>query len=311
MTPALLLPALALAHAVGLSQGTYTRTVDGLDASMTFTRAEVTAAAAGAELTGWLGERIEVEGCTVEARRLEVAEADGVTFIARWACPVEATARVTLKVLGQLSPGHRHFVGQAVVSAADATFDPGAPPERSVPSLVALGVEHILGGWDHLLFLLGMVLMVTRRRDVLAVVTAFTVAHSLTLAACVLGFVSPSPRLVEPIIALSIAWVGVENLVKKQFSARWRVAFGFGLLHGFGFAGALGDVGAATADLPRVLLGFNVGVEVGQLAVLAVVLPVLAWARRFEVAWPKVSPALSMGIVVPGLVCFVARLVDP
>jgi hydrogenase/urease accessory protein HupE len=311
MTPVTLLPALALAHAVGLSQGTYTRTHDGLEASLTFTRAEVMTAAGQSEVAPWLAQLIEVNGCTVSEQRVRPAEDDGLTFYARWTCASDASAQVTLRLLGRLSPGHRHFAGEAVLSAADATFDPGRPPARGFLSLVALGVEHILSGWDHLLFLLGMVLMVTRRRDVLAVVTAFTVAHSLTLGASVLGFVSPSPRLVEPIIALSIAWVGMENLFKKQFSTRWRVAFGFGLLHGFGFAGALGDVGASVAELPRVLAGFNLGVELGQLAVLALILPVLAWARRFEFACPRLSPALSMLVVVPGVVCFVARIVDP
>ena len=306
-----LLPAFALAHAVGLSQGTYTRTPEELEASLTFTRAEVTTAAGEADVATWLAGLVQVDGCTPSHRQLGPAEDDGVTLTARWACPAGASATVSLNFLDQLSPGHRHFVGESVFSAKDKTFNPGTPPRRNFVSLLALGVEHILSGWDHLLFLLGMVLVVTKRREVLAVVTAFTVAHSLTLAACVLGFVSPSPRFVEPIIALSIAWVGFENVLKKQLSARWRVAFGFGLLHGFGFAGALGDVGASVAELPRVLVGFNLGVELGQLAVLALVLPLLAWARTSEVAWRRLSHALSVLIIVPGLVCFVLRVVDP
>ena len=181
-------------------------------------------------------------------------------------------------------------------------------PSSSFRGIVALGIEHILTGWDHLLFLFGMVLMATRMRAVLKVVTAFTVAHSLSLALAVVGVLAPSPRWVEPLIALSIAYVGIENLVMKDLEKRWRIAFGFGLLHGFGFAGGLQDIGASKADLPLALLGFNLGVEAGQLAVLVVLLPLLALMRRSERAWWVAKPALSALVVVPGLVWFALRL---
>jgi len=144
---------------------------------------------------------------------------------------------------------------------------------------------------------------------VLKVVTAFTLAHSLTLALGVLSVFAPSPRWVEPLIALSIAYVGIENLVVRDLEKRWRIAFGFGLLHGFGFAGGLQEIGASS-QLPLTLLGFNLGVEAGQLAVLAALLPLLTLIRRSERRWLVAKPALSALVVVPGLVWFVTRIAE-
>ena len=105
--------------------------------------------------------------------------------------------------------------------------------------MLKLGIEHILTGADHLVFLLGLLLVAGGWRPLLGVVTAFTVAHSITLALAALSIFAPSPRLVEPAIALSIAYVGVENLLNPDARQRWRITFPFGLVHGFGFAGAL------------------------------------------------------------------------
>lgn len=137
-----------------------------------------------------------------------------------------------------------------------------------------LGVEHILTGFDHVLFVLALALLVRRRRQLIATVTAFTVAHSLTLACTVLGLISlPSPP-VEAAIALSIVLVAAESLrapTSLAHRAPWLVAFAFGLLHGFGFASSLLAIGLPERHVPAALLFFNVGVELGQLGVLAVV----------------------------------------
>jgi HupE/UreJ protein len=148
-----------------------------------------------------------------------------------------------------------------------------------------------------------------RPRSMLAVVTAFTVAHSITLAVAVLGAWAPPPRLVEPAIALSIAYVGVENFFIRNVDARWRVTFPFGLLHGFGFAGALRAVALPRTDVPAALLSFNVGVEIGQLTVLAALLPLLAWLRRSNGFANVGVRALSAAIAAMGGAWFVARLV--
>ena len=140
-----------------------------------------------------------------------------------------------------------------------------------VAEYLALGYTHILPkGLDHILFVLGLFLLSVRVRPILIQVTTFTIAHSITLGLTMYGIVSLSPRLVEPLIALSIAYVAVENLITSELKP-WRLGlvFMFGLLHGMGFAGVLAGLGLPRADFLTALLSFNVGVEAGQLTVIA------------------------------------------
>ena len=149
-----------------------------------------------------------------------------------------------------------------------------------------LGIEHILSGFDHLLFVLALVLLVHGKRRLLLTVTAFTAAHSLTLAGATLGWVRLPGPPVEASIALSIVFVASEIVHARQgrpgMTARypWVVAFSFGLLHGFGFAGALAEVGLPQSSIPIALLFFNVGVELGQLLFVGAVLAVIAAGSR-------------------------------
>lgn len=153
-----------------------------------------------------------------------------------------------------------------------------------------LGVEHILLGIDHLLFVLALLMIVDGWRKLVATVTSFTVAHSLTLAAAALGWVAVPQAPVEAVIALSIMFVCAEIVHWRQGrpgiarSRPWIVAFTFGLLHGFGFAGALADVGLPEHAIPIALLFFNVGVELGQLAFIAVAL--VGWRLLRDLTWP-------------------------
>ena len=174
-----------------------------------------------------------------------------------------------------------------------------------IGSAVALGFTHILpGGLDHVLFVVGLFLLAAGTRSLLLQISAFTVAHSVTLASAALGVVSVPAALVEPLIALSIAYVAIENLVRSSLS-RWRLAmvFGFGLLHGLGFAGALRDLGVGDADLPATLVGFNIGVELGQIAVVLLaaivirLMPIPAARRQQWVAAPASVVIAVMGIV--------------
>lgn len=140
-----------------------------------------------------------------------------------------------------------------------------------------LGVSHILGGPDHVLFVLCLLLAASTGRRLLLVITAFTIAHSVTLVLGTLGLVVVSPRLVEPVIALSIVWVAIEGVWRPQPEARPAAAFGFGLAHGLGFCGVLAGVGLTGGDLAMALVGFNVGVELGQLAVVLAAWPLWIW----------------------------------
>jgi len=148
-----------------------------------------------------------------------------------------------------------------------------------------------------------------RIRPLIAIVTAFTVAHSITLALAATGVLAPSPRVVEPLIALSIAYVGVENFFVKDASRRWRITFPFGLVHGFGFAGALREIALPHAQVPVALVSFNLGVELGQLAVLAIALPLTLAARRAPRFGDRGVRVVSSTIALAGGVLFVVRLV--
>lgn len=193
---------------------------------------------------------------------------------------------------------------------------PGAP-RATIPAsqsawavavtYLKLGVEHILLGVDHLLFVLALILIARNSRDLIKAITAFTVAHSITLAAAALGFVHVPPKPVEAAIALSIAFVALEIIRARDgesgiaAKAPWLVAFAFGLLHGFGFAGALSEIGLPTGNIPVALLFFNVGVEVGQLLFVAVVLSLAALLRLGRRPLPHWS-----GLVPPYLIGSVA-----
>lgn len=169
-----------------------------------------------------------------------------------------------------------------------------------------LGVEHILGGIDHLLFVLALLMIVKGRGRLIATITAFTIAHSITLAAATLGWMSVPIAPVEAVIALSIVFVAAEIVHglrgREGLTARspWIVALVFGLLHGFGFASALHEVGLPAHAIPVALLLFNVGVEAGQLLFVAAVLLLLAVARRFVSTpppWAQWLPAYGIGAV--------------
>ena len=188
-----------------------------------------------------------------------------------------------------------------------------APMTRAevVRGYLRLGYSHILPkGTDHILFVCGIFLLAVRLRPVLLQVSAFTLAHTLTLALTVYGVVSLSPRLVEPLIALSIVYVAVENVLTPALTP-WRVAlvFGFGLLHGMGFAGVLSELGLPRSQFVPALLSFNAGVELGQLSVIALLALLLAlpfrakpWYRR------RVVVPGSLAIAAVGLVWFVERV---
>ena len=176
----------------------------------------------------------------------------------------------------------------------DAFSSPFATRQSVIRQYLLLGFTHILpNGLDHILFVLGLFLLSTKVKPVLAQVTTFTVAHSITLGLTIYGIVSLSPRIVEPMIALSIAYVAIENLTTSQLRP-WRVAivFAFGLLHGMGFAGVLKELGLPRSQFLTALVTFNVGVEAGQLAVIAIAFVLVAW-------WAHVRPWYRNRIVVP------------
>ena len=175
---------------------------------------------------------------------------------------------------------------------------------------IAIGFEHIVPkGLDHILFVIGLFLLSTRMRPLLWQISAFTLAHTISLALGMLGWVSVPPAIVEPLIAASIVYVSIENVLMSGLS-RWRpfVVFGFGLLHGLGFAGVLTEVGIAKSQFVSGLIGFNIGVELGQLSVIAACfLLVGIWFGRKEWYRRVITTPLSLGVAAIGFYWFVER----
>jgi len=184
-------------------------------------------------------------------------------------------------------------------------------PERPgtfdvISTYAVLGIEHILSGIDHLLFVLALFMLVSGWGRLIATITAFTVAHSITLAAATLGLVTVSAAAVEATIALSILFLATE-LARKSFNQTdraglttrfpWVVAFSFGLLHGFGFAGALQDIGLPEQAIPLALLFFNFGVEIGQLIFIGVVISLVFLLKRIGQDLVGRSPRLAAYVI--------------
>jgi hypothetical protein len=189
-------------------------------------------------------------------------------------------------------------------------IDVDRPVATGCLDFIELGIEHIITGYDHLLFLVALLATATGAWSVVRIVTAFTLAHSVTLSLAVLGIVTIPGRIIEPLIAASIVWVALENLiVKEPGRRRWIWAFAFGLVHGFGFASALGELGLQGAAIARALVGFNLGIEIGQLLFVAVFMPALVLLRRGRGA--RLVPRIaSLVVAVVGAYWFVQRVLS-
>ena len=238
----------------------------------------------------------DLAGTAVGLAGMDAAFTDALVRIAPLGGPVQAA---------RLTPGH-------------ATVTVASVPQRwdVARSYFVLGVEHILTGYDHLLFVVALVLLLGQLGVVVRAATAFTVAHSLTLVGTTLGVIGLAQAPVEALIALSIVFLAVEVVkqvpAKPRLSERipWVVAFGFGLIHGFGFAGALREIGLPEGDVPTALLAFNLGVEAGQLLIITLCLAALFAVRRL--ARPALRPvklAASYAIGITASFWFIQRLV--
>jgi hydrogenase/urease accessory protein HupE len=200
----------------------------------------------------------------------------------------------------------RSWVQRLTPAAPQATVPATQSGSGVAATYLGLGVEHILLGYDHLLFVLGLLLIAANLTQLLKAITAFTAAHSITLAAAVLGIVQVPPKPVEAAIALSIAFVALEIIharagrIGLAARAPWVVAFAFGLLHGFGFAGALSEIGMPERHIPVALLFFNLGVEAGQILFVAAALVVAALLRVARLRlprWATLVPPYAIGTV--------------
>lgn len=312
------------------------------------------------------GSSAPASTCTpspLAAPRIDSDHADGTYAVLerRWNCPAEVGARgllVDYRLFADSDASHRGLLqwrpsgssghataavlvpdaapvrlpvadaAPAIPGAANAGGEPAAGPLGFL-GFVGEGVHHILIGFDHVLFVLALMLpmVVVAARpggtgtapvlrwpqallQVAKVVTAFTVAHSITLALAVLGVLDPPSRLVESLIAASVVLAAADNLHRILPGVRWQLAFAFGLIHGFGFAGALRDLGLDEGALVRSLLGFNLGVELGQLGIVALVLPLAWWARETLFYRRVVLAGGSLAIAAVAAVWFAERAFD-
>jgi len=253
---------------------------------------------------GWL-EEAPVEVDTSTSFTIKVWRPAARTSLDGQTLTIEGLEQTITDVLVSVTPidGVRH---QEILkpSRPSVVLDLQAKSALPVPAYLRLGIEHILTGVDHLLFVLGLVLLVRGRWRLLSTITAFTVAHSFTLALASLGWIEVQPAIVEALIALSIVFVAVE-LVRLYrgnagLTARypWGVAFAFGLLHGLAFAGALTNIGLPRDAIPLSLLLFNVGVEIGQLLFVGVVTSAALILRRLPrpaPGWLQWIPPYAIG----------------
>ena len=237
-----------------------------------------------------------VQGKTIGLKGLELSTTDALVRIA----PLDS-AMQTLR----LTPDQpiAALAKPSVISNVAATY-------------TIIGIEHILLGFDHLFFVWALVLLLKGGWLVAKTVTAFTIAHSLTLVGTTLGWMSLPSQPVEAVIALSIIFLAVEVVKSRPDDIRlselfpWIVAFLFGLLHGFGFAGALAEIGLPEGDVPLALLTFNLGVEIGQLVIVAVALAVLHAIRTFQSQWLQpTKTAMAYGIGMIATYWFMERMI--
>ena len=333
----------ALAHDPGLSGLSITVHEDRIDAVATFSRADIHALTDSVEAADFsrsqllaLAPGVLVASEAGNARppaSMDVdpmAKNNDVEF--RLSFPRSAgegkwTFRSAL--LGRLAPGHRQYLAvhdaagrlgnEQLLRASADTFEIEPPklgtPETAPPStflgFLRMGIEHILTGYDHLLFL-GALLIVSRNFvSSLKIISCFTLGHSITLALATLNVVNLSGRIVEPLIAASIIYVSAENLLKRgEPRGRYLLTFAFGLVHGLGFASALREMGVGVdgGGVLVPLLGFNLGVELGQLSVAAVVLPIF-WMLRPKPLWTtRWVPACSGVVALAGGYWLVERV---
>jgi hydrogenase/urease accessory protein HupE len=257
----------------------------------------------------------------VELLDARLAENRDVELTLRFAGIGDGAATLQLPVLQHLARGHRCYIAvvdsagavqaDALLQPTNATF---AVPADDVPAtgfgqagtFFVLGIEHILIGFDHLAFLLALFAAGITWRSAVATITAFTVAHSLTLLAAATGLVGLPAGLVEAGIAASIVVVAVANLRHRGATHRWPLAFAFGLVHGFGFANVLAELRVGD-DTLLPLLTFNLGVEVGQLAFAIAALPLLAFAARTLPRW-RVLDCVSVLVGLAGVLWLVERV---
>ncbi len=279
--------------------------VDGQRLTLQLSSAEVVRDAAGQESLEMVysATRPTPSSTLTLSVRPDVFEKFGQTF--SMLAKVEAAGNTQQAVLSIGQTEQPFSIGSAGTAGA-AVPAPARTFGATFMEFLQLGIKHIFLGYDHLMFLFALILVGGRIVDLIKIVTAFTVAHSVTLALAAFNIVSLPSRPVESGIALSIAYVALENLLNEKPAHRWRLTFTFGLVHGFGFASVLKELGLPRQNLAASLLSFNLGVEIGQIAVVALLFPLVVWVSR-QPYQRAVVRAASVIVLLFGLGWFIER----
>lgn len=332
--------AIAFAHDPGLSAAVLKLAGTRVDVHLTFSRLDIeTLAPLDADRDGNVTQAefmqnrpalqtLAAEAITVtlaaqaiqpELTGLELDDSGGIHLRYSFARTANASFTIQSNLIARLSRGHRQYlellsgedklIGSRLLEAGSNVYEPSAAAladaaaqPSSFREFFKLGVEHIVTGFDHLAFLFALLLAAKSWRDAAKVITAFTVAHSITLGLATFDLVNLPAKIVEPLIAVSIIYAALENIFRGEIKGRWWLTFGFGLIHGFGFASVLRELGiggqGTSAIVP--LFSFNLGIELGQMVIAALILP-LIWKLRQQ---PKFAfrfvPACSMLIALAG-----------
>jgi len=290
-------------------------------------------AASAAPILAYVNAHVAVTGldgkaCVAGAAAL-VPDGDGVIYRNAFSCRnVRGDIVYRSTVLTAIDPSARQIVligeganvPQALLDASNTTVTLSAPAPLLLSTMqryLVTGIEHIFLGYDHIAFLVGVVLWARRFVPVIKIVTAFTIAHSITLSLAALNIIVLPGAVVEPAIAASIVFVAMENFFSRDIDSRWRVTFAFGLIHGFGFASALREFGLPANAVVPALAAFNIGVEVGQVAIVSIVVPALivldrlmATDRAKPVRTASLVYALSLLISLLGSYWLLTRLLE-
>ena len=338
--------AAAFGHAPGLSALAVHTTAEQVVVNITFALQDIEALvpmdsdgdaevsdaerdAAKPRLAAWLVDHFQLDSAGQVARLLSNAEIqfdlqNNATVQLHYSA-VQDPLTIHATYLAQLPADHQHLltvtneqnqlVAEKMLSKQSDSLlvslhtDNTAATDTSFNAFFTLGLEHIITGYDHLLFLFGLLLVTHNLKQALTIITCFTLAHSITLAAAGLGWVALPSTIVEPFIAATIMYVGIENLLRRgHVSKRAWLTFGFGLVHGFGFAGVLQELhigGDNGVVLP--LLAFNLGIESGQIAVATLVLPLIWWLNRRVKTTDNLLKAGSVSVSLMGAYWFIER----
>jgi hydrogenase/urease accessory protein HupE len=340
----LLTVVLARAHEPGLSSADLRETRDGLELVLTFAVAdmdnmflldndadgkvsqlEFNYGKARLNAFGAEAATVTVDGETLKGSEpaMRMDALNNIEFIIRYSRMLGSNFVYRCAVLPQLPRGHRQFATlkdssdkiiaeKLLVADNDSLrFPADTEGKKTFVGFLLLGFEHILTGYDHLLFLFALLLVTRKFLSAVKIITCFTVAHSITLAVATFNLVNIPGRIVEPLIAATIIYVGIENVVlRREPKGRWLLTFAFGLIHGFGFAGVLRELGitSGSSGIAVPLVSFNLGVELGQIAVAAILLPFI-WhfskTPQFAQRW---VPACSVIVALAGSFWFIQRV---